>query len=162
LYPPKAPIIIDTTASIGIIVEVENIVKNRGAIFWMVARMAFVIQDSPSITWGSQKCRGAAPIFKIRAATMIRFWSMVHVCSVRGVVTIGTSIIAEASAWVRKYFSIASFVVLLFCLARMGTKARALISSPAHAANQEEEEVVITMPISINAINKTWVGMLGA
>jgi hypothetical protein len=159
LYPPREPIISDRIASAGITFEAENTISVRGAIFWIVARMAFVVQDRPSITWGSQKCRGAAPIFMIRAVTMIAFVFISHVCSVNGVVIIGIRNIAEARACVKKYFSIASLVVFLLRLANKGTNASVLISRPIQAENQDEEEAVITTPISMNAVNKIWIGM---
>lgn len=39
-------------------------IRNIGAIFWIVIRIKAWGQVRPSITWGNQKCKGAAPNFK--------------------------------------------------------------------------------------------------
>jgi len=49
--------------------------------------------------------------------------------------------IAEASAWIKKYFKAASEFRGDFELIRIAMRARMLISSPIHAANQEGAEI---------------------
>lgn len=114
MNPPSAPIIIDIAAKIvisGCFIVLSNMI---GAIFWTVARIVLIFQVRPSITWGSQKCRGAAPIFIIRARVTIVLWAGVHVNRVVGAIKIGIIKSADAITWVRKYFNIASFVILFF------------------------------------------------
>lgn len=71
LNPPMEPKIIDIAARPASILGLDIVSRKIGGIFWIVARIMFVIQGSPSITCGSQKWKGAAPIFMTRAVVMM-------------------------------------------------------------------------------------------
>jgi hypothetical protein len=51
----------------------------------------------------------------------------------------------EARACVRKYFIVASFLILFFGFARIGMKAKVFVSRPNQAISQDDEEIVVTM-----------------
>lgn len=55
--------------------------------------------------------------------------------------------IEEAKAWVKKYFSLASEVNKLLEFMHRGIKDNKLISKPTQTLNQEEEEILIIVPI---------------
>lgn len=55
---------------------------------------------------------------------------------------------AEAKAWVKKYFKAASVENWLFLLDIRGIKDKRLISNPIQAPNQVEAEMVIKVPIT--------------
>jgi hypothetical protein len=55
--------------------------------------------------------------------------------------------IAEAKAWVKKYFRLASEVNKLFEFKHRGIKDKRLISNPIQILNQEEEEILIIVPV---------------
>jgi hypothetical protein len=59
--------------------------------------------------------------------------------------------IAEARAWVKKYFKEASVDSKLFVSIIKGIKDNKLISSPIQAPNQELEEIEIKVPL-INVV----------
>jgi hypothetical protein len=61
--------------------------------------------------------------------------------------------IEEAKAWVKKYFNLASYVYKLLDFIHKGMKDKRLISNPIHTLNQEEEEILIIVPINKEAIN---------
>lgn len=69
--PPRPPIKVLMMAIVIIILfdkgEVIEIIINSGAIFCHVARIAQLIHLILDIIWGSQKWKGAAPIFTISA-----------------------------------------------------------------------------------------------
>lgn len=55
--------------------------------------------------------------------------------------------VAEANAWIRKYFKDASVVNILSLLEIRGINDNKLISNPIHAPNQEFDEIVINNPL---------------
>lgn len=62
--------------------------------------------------------------------------------------------IAEAKAWVKKYFKDASVENKFFDLIIRGIKDKRLISKPIHTLNQEVAEIAIKVPIIIEIKNK--------
>lgn len=62
--------------------------------------------------------------------------------------------IAEAKAWVRKYFKEDSEENKFFDLIIKGIKDNKLISKPIQILNQDVEETAIRVPIIINIKNK--------
>jgi hypothetical protein len=124
------------------------------------------IQLSPSITPGNQKWKGAAPIFSNKAELMSTgikvLWinEGLIILKVKALIVIANNRVAEASAWVKKYFSEASVEKRFFVFVIKGIKDNKLISSPIHAPNHEFADVEINVPL-INVIkNKNLVGLL--
>lgn len=63
--------------------------------------------------------------------------------------------VADAKAWIKKYFKEASDENKFFDLIIKGIKDNKLISKPIHIVNQEDEEIVIKVPIINDIKNKT-------
>lgn len=62
--------------------------------------------------------------------------------------------IEDAKAWVKKYFNEDSEENKFFDLIIKGIKDNKLISRPIHILNQEVADTVITVPRTIELINK--------
>lgn len=116
------------------------------------------VQFSPSITLGSQKWKGAAPLFNNRADRVIddKYFvlinSFINSCFII-VMMIENSRIDEANACVRKYFRAASEGIRFLLAVIRGIKASRLISNPIHALNHEFEDTAIRDPLTTIVIN---------
>lgn len=114
------------------------------------------IQFSPSITLGNQKWKGGTPLFIIKADARIIFmifflFSIRKSHSIKENKIILNNKILDAKAWVKKYFKDASEENKLLLFIERGIKDNKLISKPIHTLNQEEELIVIIVPlININ------------
>ena len=62
--------------------------------------------------------------------------------------------IAEANAWIKKYFKDDSEENKFFDLIIKGIKDNKLISKPIQILNQDEEEIAIKVPVIIDIKNK--------
>ena len=125
-----------------------------GAIFCQVIKIKLLIQFRPSITLGNQKWKGAIPVFIIKEEAKIilinKFIFLIKL--LLNLIFIEKSKtenkrIAEAKAWVKKYFNLASDVNKLLEFIQKGIKDNKLISKPIQILNQEEEEILIIVPI---------------
>lgn len=159
--PPKDPIIIDR-----IIITIKKLllilyeINNIGAIFCQVIKIKLLVQFNPSITPGNQKWKGEAPIFKNKVELIINIlyifndfiWKSIFVKYINMIIEKRS--IAEASAWVKKYFKAASVDIKLFILIIKGINDNKLISSPIQALIQEFAEIVVRDPlINVNKNN---------
>lgn len=110
-----------------------------------------MFHEIPLITSGSQKCRGAAPIFIRRAefsivAIMFGLSNKFEVLRL-AIKMIEKIRIAEAIAWVIKYFRVASAENLFLNDFIRGISESRLISNPNQAVNHEVAEIEIIVPI---------------
>lgn len=125
-----------------------------------------MIQLNPSITPGNQKWKGAAPIFNIRDELIRIDKGVVEIIKVFGnLIDKDTRItannkVAEAKAWVRKYFSDASLENKFRDVDIKGIKDNRLISRPIQAPNHEFADTVIKVPLIKVIRNKNLVGLL--
>ncbi len=117
--------------------------------------MILLIQLNPSITIGYQKWKGAIPIFiineeaKIMLIFELKFVIIIIFHSIKKEnKIIENNKILDAIAWVRKYFNEASEENKLFNFIVKGIKDNKLISSPIHTLNQEEDLILIKVPIN--------------
>lgn len=138
----------------------------RGAIFCHVINIKPFIQFSPSITPGNQKWKGAAPIFskseeliKIETAVLFIAKELLELKIKAAIITVNNRV-AEAKAWVKKYFSEASVESKLLVFVIKGMKDNRLISNPIHAPNQELADTEIRVPLINVMKNKSLVGLL--
>jgi hypothetical protein len=138
----------------------------RGAIFCQVKSIKPFPHVSPSITPGNQKWRGAAPIFSSKddlIKVLIKGFDVKSVFEVPKIKAANTTVnkrVAEAKAWIKKYFKEASVVIKLEELVIKGIKDRRLISRPTQAPNQEFAEILIIVPLKRVKMNKSLVGLL--
>lgn len=111
------------------------------------------IRGVPWVTSGSQKWRGAIPIFITRAISIIvdRVWLwgglIVHCPEVRLLRKMAIRRIIDAVAWIRKYLVEASVDRGFVFLAKIGTMASMFSSRPIQARNQCELRIVIVVPV---------------
>lgn len=155
LTPPSAPTTADRTLLTKIkvlfplITQYDN--KYIGAIFWTVIKITHWTQDKPSITWGNQKCTGAAPNFNNN--------DIHNMCIKLKEIKINTepnTIKAEPKAWIKKYFKEASEAYWLLFTPIKGIKDIRFSSRPHQAPNQESEEILKTVPITKVKKNKSF------
>lgn len=107
--PPRAPIIEEKMAETVIkkIRLEENAryeIRNIGANFWIVKRIRAWGQVRPSITWGNQKCNGAAPNFKSKDKAIRMYEKSFEYIWI----DLDMIKIVDARAWIRKYLIAAS------------------------------------------------------
>lgn len=138
----------------------QNDNKTIGAIFCHVIKIKLLIQLKPSITFGNQKWKGATPLFIIKAEAKIIFiifflFSNKKSHSIKENKIIENNKILEAKAWVKKYFKDASDENKLLFFIERGIKDNKLISKPIHTLNQEEELILIKVPLINVKINKS-------
>lgn len=123
----------------------------RGAIFCHVIKIKLLIHDKPSITLGSQKWNGATPLFiiKIEARHIFKiiFFFVNKFNSENIKIMIINKSVLEAIAWVKKYFNEASEENKLLDFIERGIKDNKLISKPIQTLNQDEELILISVPI---------------
>lgn len=136
--------------------------RAEGATFCQVKIIKRFLQESPSITWGSQKWKGAAAIFikslkKIKKERMER---LVNLCWSVAAKRAEVNRIEEAKAWIKKYFNVASFSRGEEKFINNANTANILISSPTQAINQEEAEIAKTGPIKRRPKNKAFQGRI--
>lgn len=138
----------------------------KGAIFCQVINIKPFIQFNPSITPGNQKWKGAAPILRRREELISMEINTLFTkkelpeLNIRAAIITVKSRVAEASAWVKKYFSEASVERRLFVFVIKGIKDNKLISNPIHAPNHELAETEINVPLTKVMKNKNLVGLL--
>lgn len=123
--------------------KVRYEIKNIGASFWIVRRINAWGQNKPSITWGNQKWRGAAPNF-INKDKAIKVYEILTVYIYKDLDIIK---IVEARAWTRKYLIAASVKWEFSFVEIRGIKDSRLSSKPNHAPNQEVEEIERREPV---------------
>ena len=159
--PPSDPMIIDKIIILKIKLKFRQYEHNiKGAIFCQVIKIKLFHQLSPSITPGNQKWKGAAPLFKSKEdkiANVIKFESKLIIEKIFNWRTKKIDLnkkIAEANAWVRKYFKEASVESKLFVSIIKGIKDNKLISNPIQAPSQELEETEIKVPLISVVKNK--------
>lgn len=107
-------------------------------------------QEIPLTTSGNQKCRGAAPIF-INRAKFKRGDLKLEISKNLEYLKLAIKIIekikvAEAMAWVIKYFKEASAENLFLNDFIKGIRDKRLISNPIQAVNQEVAEIEMIVP----------------
>lgn len=125
-----------------------------GVIFCQVIKIKQLNQESPSITLGNQKWKGAEPIFINREELIIieiklfisKFFIKISFNKIENKKLI------EAIDWVIKYFKEASEVIRLLEFVIRGINLNKLISNPIQHPNQEFEEIEIK--VLKNKINK--------
>lgn len=151
--PPKEPIIADKIIVIlKRILKLKYEINIRGAIFCQVIKVNELIQVKPSITVGNQKWKGAAPLFNNKAEKIIIFEYKIWLFNSYGTLNfsieriIANNKIADANAWVKKYFKEASVDIRLLLSFIRGINDNRLISNPIQALNHELEEIVIIVP----------------
>lgn len=110
-----------------------------GAIFCQVKRINLLFQFNPSITWGNQKWKGAAPIFIKRDELInIKFTISELVINLKLFIkVIENKRIIEAIACEIKYLIDVSDLKIFFILIIIGIKDNKLISKPIHILSQE-------------------------
>lgn len=146
--PPIAPKIADKIIlkyKILLIILYEIIII--GAIFCHDIKSNELFQFNPSITIGSQKWNGEAPIFN---KSDIKINLFINVNSLFITKIIDINIIDDANVWIRKYFNEASDDINLLFLIR-GIKDNKLISNPIHIVIHELEEIIkMVLIVKIN------------
>lgn len=128
-------------------IQYEIIIK--GAIFCQVIKIIFEFHVSPSITLGSQKWNGAAPVFiniVEEIKTIVNFSKLGAKLIKNKLIIIVNKNTAEAKAWIKKYLREDSEENKFFDLIIKGIKDNKLISNPIHILNQEFAEIVINVP----------------
>lgn len=150
-----SPMILPIEIDIIIIVIIKYvellvyIIKIMGAIFWVVNKIMFCCQFNLIITWGTQKWRGAAPIFINNDEFIIvkidKFISLVKLFIVIKIITENNRA-EEAKAWTRKYFIEDSEENGLLFLLISGINLIKLISNPIHVLIHEYDEIEIIVP----------------
>lgn len=123
-------------------IELEEERRNKGAIFWIVIKIIAWGHIIPSITWGNQKCIGAAPNFNNKAS-LREIEKTVNEKRSRDLEKI---IIEDPSAWIKKYFKAASEENLFFSEIIKGMNEIRFNSRPAQAENQKELETARIEP----------------
>lgn len=129
------------TITNNILLMFIDIINIIGAIFCHVNNNKELIQLSPSITSGNQKCIGAAPSF-VKSAEFI---TILNEKFTRGLINssdtsniiIAINKISEAIACVIKYFIADSDANIFFFSEKSGMIESKLISSPIHTLIQE-------------------------
>lgn len=126
-----------------------------------------VLIGDPCRTSGSQKCSGASPSFIDRAivnmmqADWLVSWKISHVPVDQALIVLENRMVAEAAAWIRKYFVAASVARGWCCLAMIGIMARVFNSSPIQASSQWKLAIVITEPRArLDIINEVMRGFI--
>jgi len=121
-------------------------------------------QFKPSIKFGNQKWKGAAPLFNNNVdikiidvndsliSLLILFFNINKITANKRTV--------EAKAWVKKYFKEDSVDFKLLLSLIRGIKDNRLISKPIQAPNQELEVTVINVPVIIIVKNKIFEELL--
>lgn len=110
---------------------------------------------SPSATIGNHIWKGAAPILINKAIDNKYCENITPVVIVED----ANRIMAEASAWVRKYFRLASDENWLVSEEIRGIKDNRFSSRPIHTVNQEEEETAIIIPNVKVEKKRRWEGI---
>lgn len=157
--PPHPPIAIDRVAAINImlvsIVWAICIRIDRGANFCQVSRIMPDVSETPCVTSGTQKWKGAIPNFIIMADVIIMdvveldIFITDHCPEYIRLIIMASISSIEAVAWVKKYFVAASIDRGLKFFIRMGITANIFISNPIHTISQWELIITITVPIII-------------
>lgn len=133
----------------------QNRRRKNGATFCQVKIREELIQWNPSIIWGTQRWKGAAP-------NLIRSLSKINLEKKSSDERWPNNIlpekalqikIAEAKAWIRKYFKVASELRDDLKLIKRAKSPSMLISRPIHAIIQEEAEIAIQVPRKITYEN---------
>lgn len=128
--------------------------RANGASFCQVVIISAVFSEVPCRTSGNQKCRGARPSFIASAivSMMQAGWFVNCVISQvlvdHALIVLANRSVAEAAAWVRKYFAAASVARGWCCLAIRGMMARVFSSSPIQARSQWVLDRVMIVPIA--------------
>ena len=100
------------------------------------------------MTWGSQKWRGAAPIFiPIPTIKKVCLISIKLLELLKKIKDADIIIIIDARAWVIKYLILASEEDGLILLIIRGISLIRLISKPNQHENHEEDEIAIKVPV---------------
>lgn len=99
-------------------------------------------QSNPSITWGNQKWNGAAPIFKSKEVSMRRFIFRedINISEAEAI------IVAEPSAWIKKYFNEASDEKELLFMVIIGINDKRFNSSPIQAISHVGADIDTRIP----------------
>lgn len=132
-----------------------SIVRIKGAIFCQVNMSVRLNHVKPSMICGTHKWNGAAPslinnLIKIKVEKKSREDRKLKIILPLKALQIK---IADAKAWIRKYFSVASEFREDLNLIKRANSPNMLISSPIHAIIQEEAEVAINVPRRITYKN---------
>ena len=126
--------------------------RDKGATFWTVIRIIRRGQDIPSIIWGNQKWKGAAPNFNNSAETI-----RIEETSAENNINEPLIIMKEdPKAWIKKYFKAASEEYRLFIVKIKGIKDIRLSSNPTQAINHDGAEMAIIAPIKRVVMNITF------
>lgn len=107
----------------------------KGASFCQVVSKNAFSHEIEVITEGNQKWHGAAPSFSNKARIRIEIHNEELGCITHKDI-LEKSIMAEPSAWARKYFIAASISWFDFCLVIIGINLSKLISMKIQAINQ--------------------------
>lgn len=126
-------------------------IKVKGAIFCHLRIRADLNQLKPSTTCGTQRWKGAAPsliksLLKMKLENKLKEETEPNNILLLNALQIRT---AEASAWIRKYFKVASEFRDDLNLISRANSPSILISRPIHAIIQEEAERAIIVPKKI-------------
>lgn len=126
----------------------------KGASFCHVISNIQFFHLIPSITPGNQKWTGAAPAF-ISKATVIIINDTVFVCiDFVSVSMAAMTNVADADAWMMKYFIADSECRWFSVLNNSGINDNKLISIPIHALNHDDDEILMRVPITRVTVNR--------
>ena len=153
LRPPKAPIIAEAMIKInnrinGVGISKQKRIRIKGASFCQKRMIQILIHFKPSVTWGTQKWKGALPILikslmKTKVMKMFRWFILLWEKLYQKMEAIR---IDEASAWIRKYFKEASEFRGDLLLRRIANKAIMLTSKLIQVAIQDGDEIADNDP----------------
>lgn len=134
--------------------------RMKGAIFCQERRIKTSVQAKPSIIKGTQKWNGAEPNFKAKLKIIKGFVKEKEEEKKNEERKIVLIRIAEAKAWTKKYFKVASALRGdLFSINKV-RRASMLISRPIHAIIQEGAEIAIKVPENKIKKNKIFQGRI--
>src|SRR5271156_2941770 len=119
----------------------------NGASFCHVNMSSALSHSILEITWGNQKWKGAAPIFREIAAMTSKLKWRVWDWGWKEEVQMAEKISAtEARAWGKKYLIEASVALKLILWRIRGIRLIKLISRPSQQINQELDEAAVSEP----------------
>jgi len=99
---------------------------------------------NPSIVWGNQKWKGAAPNLSSREVVKM----IENRCEENIRIDLAKIIKEDPKAWIKKYFRAASEEYRVFLEIIRGIKDKRFNSRPAQAPNHDDEEVANNIPLT--------------
>lgn len=135
----------------------KEIINIKGAIFCHVKIIKHWVHFKLLITWGNQKCKGAIPVFIIKANKIKVSINSKFKFSERKKFAEKEKIkIIEAIACVKKYLIAASVVLEFKLISIRGIILIKFNSKPNQEVNQELAEIAIKVPVIKKIKNINW------